>query len=88
MDLAVTVSTAAVKVVVRVRSVPQPVGAIVTLVAEPRHPHLEQALVDRAVRVVAVGTIIENRRMLKEKRASSLCMTGVTVLVHAGLYEL
>jgi hypothetical protein len=83
-----TVGTTAVEVEIGVGPVPQPVSAIVTLVAKSRHSHFQQALVNGTVRIMAVGTIIEDRRMLKEKRASSLCMTSVTVLVHTGLYEL
>ena len=83
-----TVGTAAVEVEVGFRPVPQPVTAIVTLVAESRHSYFEQPFINRAMGIMAVGTIIENRRMLKEEGTPSLCMTGVTVLVHAGLYEL
>ena len=83
-----TVGAAPVEEVVGVWPIPQPVSAVVTLVAQPRHPHFEQPLVNGAVGVMAVGTIIEDRRMLKQERSSSLCVTGVTVFVHAGLYEL
>jgi hypothetical protein len=82
------VGAAPVEGVVGVRPIPQSVRAIVTLVAQPRHPYLEQPLVNGTVGIMAVSTIIEDRRMLKEKRSSSLRMTGVTVFVHAGLYEL
>ena len=88
MDLAMTVGTATVEVEVGFRPVPQPVTAIVTLVAEPRHSYFEQPLINRAVGIMAVGTLIEDRRMLEEEGTPPLCITGVTVLVHAGLYEL
>lgn len=83
-----TVGAGPVEGVVGVRPIPQPVSAVVTLVAKPRHSYFKQPLVNGAVGIMAVGTIIEDRRMLKEKGASPLRMAGVTVLVHAGLYEL
>jgi len=88
MDLAMAVGAAPVEEIVGVWPIPQPVSAIVTLVAESRHSYFEQALVNGTVGIMAVGTIIEDRRMLKEEGSPPLSMTGVTVLVHAGLYEL
>ena len=60
----------------------------VTLSAKPRHAYLEQAVIDAAVRFVAIGAIINNRRMLKKKRSAPLGVAGVTVLVDTRLYEL
>lgn len=65
MDLAMAVGAAPVEEEVGVWPIPQPVTAVVTLVAESRHPYLEQPLVNGTVRIMAVGTIIEDRRMLK-----------------------
>ena len=82
------VGAAPVKKEVRVWPILQPVTAIVTLVAKSRHPHLEQSLVNGTMGIMAIGAIIEDRRMLKEKRSSPLGMAAVTVFVHTGLYEL
>jgi len=59
-----------------------------TLVAKPRHAHLEQTVIIGAMRLVAVGAVVSNRRMLVKKRPAPLGVAGVTVLVDAGLYEL
>ena len=83
-----TVRATPVEIIVSVWPVPQPVRTIVTLVAQPRHAHLEQSLIDRAVWIMAVVAIIEHRRVLKEERAPSLRVTGVAIFVHAGLLEL
>jgi hypothetical protein len=88
MDLAMTVGAAPVEEKVRVLPIPISVRTIVTLRTKPRHAYFEQPLVNGTVGIMAVSTIIEDRRMLKEKRSSSLRMTGVTVFVHAVLYEL
>ena len=60
----------------------------VTIVAKPRLTHFEQPVIDGTVGLVAVDTILEDRRMLKEKRSAPFRMAGVTVLVHAGCFEL
>ena len=88
MDLAMAVGASPVKEEVGVRRVPHPVTAVVALFTESRHPRLEQALVNGAVRIMAVGTIIEDRRMFKEEGTASFRVTGVTVFVYAGLFEL
>ena len=59
-----------------------------TRVAEPWCTYFEQPVIDGTVGFMAVGTIFEDRLMLPEKGASFLRMAGVTVLVHAGLFEL
>jgi len=56
--------------------------------ADPRIAHFEQPVIDRAVRLVAVGAVFKYRRMLPKKRSAPLGMTGVTVLVNAGLLQL
>ena len=88
MDLTMTIGAAPVEIEIGIWSIPQAMAAVVTLVTESRLPYFEQFVIDRTVRVMTVGTIIEDRRMLKQERSSSLCVTGVTVFVHAGLYEL
>jgi len=60
----------------------------VTLVTEPRHAHLEQVIIDRAVGLVAIGATFSNRRVFKKKRAAPFRMTGVAVLVDTDLLEL
>ena len=62
--------------------------ARMTLVAEPRHAHLQQVVVDGPVGFMTIGTIFANRRMLMKKRPSSLRMAGITIFVDALLYEL
>lgn len=60
----------------------------VTLVAEPRHPHFKQAVVDRTVGLMAMGAILKNRRMLVQVGPPSLGMAAIAVLVNARLLEL
>lgn len=60
----------------------------VTLRTKPRVGKFEQSIVDRAVRVVTVRAVLQNRRMLPQERTAPLGMTGVAVFVHAGLPEL
>jgi hypothetical protein len=88
MDLAMAVGAAPVEEKVRVLPIPISVRTIVTLRTKPRHAYFEQPLVNGTVGIMAVGTIIEDRRMLKEKGTASLCVAGVTIFVHAVLYEL
>jgi hypothetical protein len=88
MDLTVTVRAAPVEEEVGIWPIPQSVSAVVTLVAESRYTYFEQPIIDGTVRFVAIVTIFEDRRMLKEERASPLGMALVASLVHACLYEL
>ncbi len=59
-----------------------------TLHAEPRIGNFKEPVIDRAMGLVAVGTTFHDRSMLPEKRAASLCMASVAVLVDALLDEL
>jgi hypothetical protein len=56
--------------------------------AESRIGDLEEPVVNRTVRLMAVGTTLKDWRMLMKEGPSSLRMAGITVLVHAGLFEL
>lgn len=60
----------------------------VTLGAKPRQAHFKQAVINGAMRFMAVGAIFRNRRMFMQEGASSLRMAGITVLGDAGLLEL
>ena len=60
----------------------------VTLGTEPRHAIFKQAVIVAAVRFMAIGAIIRNRRMLKKVGPSSLRMASVAVFVNAGLFKL
>ena len=48
----------------------------VTTMAEHRHPDDQHAIVRRAVRVVAGGSILAHRRVLEEHRSAHLRMTA------------
>ncbi len=56
---------------------------LMALGADPRVSNFEESVVDRTVRLVAVGTILKDRRMLPEEGATPLRMALVTSLVHA-----
>jgi hypothetical protein len=58
------------------------------LSAKPGIADFEQPVVNRAVRLMAIGTILESRRMLPEEWPAPLSVAGVTVLVDACLFEL
>ena len=59
-----------------------------TPIANPRISDFEEPIVDRPVRLMTVSTIFEDRRVLPQKRPSSLRMTGIAVLVNAVLFQL
>lgn len=59
-----------------------------TLTAKPRISDFQQAVVDRAMRFVAISATFQNRRMFPQKRPSPLGVAGVTIFVDAGLPEL
>ena len=58
----------------------------VTLSAEPRIGNFEQAVVYRAMRLVAIAAIFYNRRMSPKKRAASFGVTGIAIFVDAALF--
>ena len=60
----------------------------VALSAQPRVGNFEQAIVNRAVRLMASGAILQDRRVFPQKRSSPLRVTGVTVLIDTWLNEL
>jgi hypothetical protein len=60
----------------------------VTLSAQPGIGNFEQAIIDRAVRLMARGAILEDRRVFPQKRSAPLGVTGVTVLIDTWLQEL
>ena len=62
--------------------------ADVALLAESRRRDFQQKHVGRAVGVVTVAAVLQDRRMRPQKRAALLGMTGVTDLVYRRLYQL
>ena len=88
MNLAMTIGAAPVEKTTLKSRIPVSVTTHMTLVAQPRHAHLKQVVIDRTVGLVTIGTIVNNRRMLKKKWSTPLCMAGVTVFVNAVLLEL
>ena len=60
----------------------------VTLGADPGVSNFEEPVVDGAVRLMTVGAILNNRRMLPEKRSSPLSVAQVTGFIDACLFEL
>ena len=90
MDLAVTVGAAAVKEKHRSRRprADRVTRCVVALSAEPRICDLEKPVIDGSVRLMAVAAILKRRRMFPQKRPAPLGVTGVTVFIDAGLFEL
>ena len=88
MDLAVTVGAAAVEEEPGI-AIPRGAGMLrvyVTLSAKSRIRDFQQPVVYRAVRLMAIGAIFNDRRMFPEKRPAPFRMTGITVLVNACLF--
>ena len=87
MNLAVTVGAATIEEPALIFRI---IGSVtgVTLGAEPGHAYFQHAVIDGTVRLMAVGAILGNRRMLMKVWPSPLRMTGVAVLVYAVLLEL
>ena len=89
MDLAVTIGAAPIEKEDRIASPwSRRVPAHMALGAQPRVGDFQQPVIDGAVRLMAVGAIVECGRMFIKERPSSFGMAGVTVLVDAGLLEL
>ena len=87
VDLAMTVRAAPVEKTARkFRIIRSMTG--VTLGAEPRQAHFEQAVINGAMWFMAIGAIIRNRRMFMQEGASPLRMAGEAVLGDAVLFEL
>ena len=90
VDLAMTVGAAPVEEENRCPS-PRSGGVkdcLMTLSTDPGVSNFEESVVDRTVRLVAIGTIFKDRRMLPEKRAAPLCMAHVTGFIDACLFKL
>ena len=90
MYLAMTVGAAPIKEENRVftaRSHRVP-GNHMALRAHSRIGNFEQPVIDGAMRLVTVGTVIKRWRMLVEKRPAPLGVAGIAVFVHARLFEL
>ena len=60
----------------------------VTLSAEPGISNSEQAIVNRPVRFMTSGAILQHRGVFPKKRSAPLSMTGVTVFIDSGLDKL
>ena len=60
----------------------------VARVANPGHPDLEQLRIAAAVRIVAVGAVFHDRRMLPQKWSPAFGVAGEAVLVHRALNQL
>src|SRR5215468_411160 len=69
----------------RIAGVPGKIG--VALLAQPRPRDLQQEVVDRAVRIVAVQAVLAHRGMLPQERAALLCVTFVAIVVDGGLIQ-
>ena len=58
---------------------------IVARVANPWHPHLQQLWIAAAVRLVAVGAVFHDRRMLPQKWTPAFGMATEAVLINRAL---
>jgi len=90
MDLTVTVGAAPVK---KEDRGPSPrsdrvTSCQMTLCANPWVSNFEQPVVYRAVRLMAIGAILNCGSMLPEERSASFCMAHETGLIDARLFEL
>ena len=90
MDLAMTVGAAPVEEEPRI-GIPgraRMSRVHVALSAKSWVTNLEQPVVYRAVRLMAIGAIFYDRRVLPKKRPASLGVAHVTGFINACLYEL
>src|SRR5215510_11584812 len=71
--------------IARIAWVPGEIG--VTLLAEARPRDLQQEVIDRAVRIVAVQAVLAHRGMLPQERAALLRVTLVAIVVDGGLIQ-
>jgi hypothetical protein len=60
----------------------------VALSAQPRVGNFEQAIIDGAVRLMASGAILQDRRVFPKKGSAPLRVAGVTVFIDARLHQL
>jgi hypothetical protein len=90
MDLAMAIRATAIKEKSGIRA-PRRGGVKrvhVTLRAQPWIGHLQQSIVDRPMRIMAVGAVFKRRWMRPEKWTPSLGVAGVTIFIDARLFEL
>ena len=90
MDLAMTVGTTTIEEKPRGRT-PGRCRMLclgVALSAQPRIGNFEQAIVNRAVRLMASGAILQDRRVFPKIGTAPLGVTGVTVFIDSRLNEL
>src|SRR5215470_10313509 len=90
MVLRVAVLALAVECVDRLRiswiaGVPDKIG--VALLAQPRPRDLQQEVVDRTVRIMAVQAVLAHRGMLPQERAALFRMALVAIVVNGGLVQ-
>src|SRR5215467_3231066 len=88
--LRVAVLALAVECVDRLRiswiaGVPDKIG--VALLAQPRPRDLQQEVVDRAVRIMAIQAVLSDRGMLPQERAALFRMAFVAIVVDCGLVQ-
>jgi len=69
----------------RIAGVPDKIG--VALLAQPRPRDLQQEVVDRAVRIVAVEAALAHRGMLPQERAALFRMAFVAIVVDGSLIQ-
>ena len=62
--------------------------AVVTGIAHPRHPHLQQLWVAGAMRFMAVNTVLHYGRVFPEERPASLSVATQAVLINCRLPKL
>ena len=89
MHLAVTVCAASVEEENRVSS-PWSSGVArgdMALRAESRIRNLKETIVNRSMRLMAVGAVLDDRRVFPEERPAPLRVARVAVLVDAGLLK-
>ena len=90
MDLAMTVGATTIEEKTRGRTPGR--GRVlclrVALSAQPRVGNFEQAIVNRAVRLMTSRAILKDRRVFPKKRSAPLGVTGVTVFIDTRLHQL
>src|SRR5215467_5856159 len=67
----------------RIAGMPDKIG--VALLAQPRPRDLQQEVVDRTVRIMAIQAVLSDRGMLPQERAALFRMAFVAIVVDCGL---
>ena len=90
MDLIVTIGTAPIKEKARacIAWRARMTWRHMALGTQPWIAHFKQTVIDRTMGLMAIGAIFHYGRMFPEKRPAPLGMAGVTILIHACLFEL